>query len=407
MERAISIIRGVLILLLCLGGVGWCVWRSVKKSDDPARTLFRWVMSAILVIGGLGTIIYFGGDGEAPGQLVGLMAALVFGMMLCIIWVPAMAGRVGDWFGNLYTGGVTPADPTPFYSVAQARRKQGRFGDAILEVRRQLERFPTDVTGHLLLAEIEADDLKNIASAQHIIEDFCAQPGHPPPHIAEAMNRLADWHLKLAQDQESARLALQKIIELLPGTEQAQRAAQRLAHIGDDRALEAVRERKPIHLPHGFDNIGLMKDSSALQKPEENLDETANRLVAHLTEHPLDPEAREKLATIYAEHYGRLDLAADQLNQLAESPNHPPKEVARWLNLLADFQLKFGADYETIHHTLQRIVDRFTGFAPAELAQHRIEHLRLELKGKESVQAVKLGTYEQNIGLKGRKPPPV
>jgi hypothetical protein len=116
---------------------------------------------------------------------------------------------------------------------------------------------------------------------------------------------------------------------------------------------------------------------------------------------------REKLATIYAERYERLDLAADQLNQLVESPNHPPKEIARWLNLLADLQIKFGADYEVIRETLQRIIDRFPGLAPAELAQQRIEHLKLELKGKERGHVVKLGTYEQNIGLKGRKSPTV
>jgi outer membrane protein assembly factor BamD (BamD/ComL family) len=169
--------------------------------------------------------------------------------------------------------------------------------------------------------------------------------------------------------------------------------------------LQAVRERKPIQLRAGVNNLGLMKDASALRKPEEDFQEAARQLVAHLTEHPLDAEAREKLAITYAERYERLDLAAEQLNELAESPNHPPKEIARWLNLLADLQLKFGADYETIRNTLQRIVDRFPGLAPAELAQQRIEHLRLELKGKEKGSVVKLGTYEQNIGLKGRKSP--
>jgi hypothetical protein len=37
---------------------------------------------------------------------------------------------------------------------------------------------------------------------------------------------------------------------------------------------------------------------------------------------------------------------------------------------------------------------------PAENARQRIAHLRLELKGRENKQAVKLGEYEQNIGLK-------
>jgi len=404
MDRTLGFIRGIIILLLFFGAFVWCLWRSVRKSNDPARTLFRWVMSCILVVGGLITIVHFGGDGDTSGQLVALVATLGFAFMLGIIWVPAMASRVGDWFGNLYTGGGTPADPTPFYSVAQAMRKKARPDDAMREIRKQLQRFPNDATGHLLLAEIQAEDFNDLPSAERTLEDFCAQPGHSAPHIAEAFNRIADWQMKLAQDPVAARLALQRIIDLLPGTDQAQVAAQRLAHLGDDRALEAVRDRKPIHLPHGADNIGLMKDSSVLQRPEEDFEATAARLVAHLTEHPLDPEAREKLAMIYSEHYQRLDLAADQLNQLTESPNQPPNSVARWLNLLADMQLKHGADYETVRETLQRIADRFSGFAPAELAQQRIEHLRLELKAKEAPHVVKLGTYDQNIGLKGRTP---
>ena len=50
--------------------------------------------------------------------------------------------------------------------------------------------------------------------------------------------------------------------------------------------------------------------------------------------------------------------------------------------------------------TLQRIVDQFPGLAVAQVAQQRIEILRLELKGKEKSQVVKLGSYEKDIGLK-------
>lgn len=399
------IFKAIFVLLLVCTSMGWVVWRSIRKSDDPKGAIVRWIVTAILVVGGLATIAWLGGDGDPAGQIVALMAGLVFGLALALIWVPQIAGKVGDWFASLYTGGDTPPDPTPFYSIAQAWRKKGCFEEATAEIHKQLQRFPTDVTGHLLLAEIQAEDLKDLPSAQVTLEGFCRQPGHPAPHIAEAMNRLADWHLNLAHSPEDARLCLQKIIEQLPGTEQAQIAAQRLAHLGDDGARQALRERQPIQLRAGVNNLGLLTDSSALKKPEEDFEETAHRLVAQLTEHPLDTEARENLARIYAEHYDRLDLAADQLNQLADSPNHSPKEIARWLNLLADLQLQFGADYDSIRQTLQRIVDRYPGLAPAELAQQRIEHLKLELKGKEKGQVVRLGTYEQNIGLKGRKPP--
>ena len=40
-----------------------------------------------------------------------------------------------------------------------------------------------------------------------------------------------------------------------------------------------------------------------------------------------------------------------------------------------------------------------TGTALASQAEQRLAHLRLDLKGKEDSHSVKLGAYEQNIGL--------
>jgi len=122
--------------------------------------------------------------------------------------------------------------------------------------------------------------------------------------------------------------------------------------------------------------------------------------VKHLEQHPLDTEERENLAVIYADHYERLDLATGELEQLIGQPNQPAKLVAHWLNLLADLQVRHGADYETVYQTLQRIIDRDPNVAAAEIARHRQGLLKLELKANEKKQAVKMGTYEQNIGLK-------
>jgi len=105
---------------------------------------------------------------------------------------------------------------------------------------------------------------------------------------------------------------------------------------------------------------------------------------------------------IYADHYQRLDLAVGELEQLVQAPNQPAKQVERWLNLIADIQIKHAADYEAARETLQRILDLFPGLPPAENARQRLGRLKLELKGKEKSQAIKLGSYEQNIGLKKR-----
>jgi tetratricopeptide (TPR) repeat protein len=253
-----------------------------------------------------------------------------------------------------------------------------------------------------MLAEIQAGHLNDLSGARTTIERFCNQPGHAPQSIAAALNQMADWHLKYGQDLEAARQSLEEIIERLPESEQSQLAAQRIAHLGSTEHLLAPHDRAAVQMRAGVQNVGLLKDSSVLKKPEEDLAATAAAYVKQLEEHPLDSDAREKLALIYAGHYQRLDLAADQLEQLIAQPHQPAKQVAHWLNLLADLRIKAGQDYESARETLQRVVDLFPDLAVGGQARQRLAHLKLELRANEKSQAVKLGSYEQNIGLKKR-----
>ena len=189
---------------------------------------------------------------------------------------------------------------------------------------------------------------------------------------------------------------------LFPNTEMALQAAQRIAHLSGREMMLAPHDRRRIAMPKGVENLGLLKDQSHLMPAEIDPAKLAGDYVQHLTVHPLDSEAREKLALIYANHYQRLDLAADQLEQLIRQPNQPAKQVVRWLHLLADLQLNLANDLAAARQSLQRIVDQYPGLAAAENAQRRLDIVKLELKGKEKSQAVTLGSYEKNIGLKGR-----
>jgi hypothetical protein len=153
-------------------------------------------------------------------------------------------------------------------------------------------------------------------------------------------------------------------------------------------------------VPEGAKSPGLGDSMRHLIPPETRPEELAAFYVKHLEQHPQDTEAREKLAMIYARHYQRLDLATMELLQLINEPNHPPKRVAHWLNLLADLQIHGGGDYDTVRVTLENIVERFADLPVADLAKSRLSHLKLEIKGKEKTPDKKLGVYEQNIGLK-------
>lgn len=400
MEMMLRISYGVFVLLAAALCVAWIIWRLLKNSYDAAALMFRWMMSVAILGGGYFFIKWMmGPNPEAREQIAAVLAGAVIGLMFAILWVPAAIEKVSETIGTLFTGGGEPPRPEPVYSPAIALRKQGRFQEALYEVQQQLARFPNDVTGQMMMAEIQADEMKDLPAAQLTIERLVRQSGHTAPQIANAFNALADWHLKQL-NPDAARSALEQIIARLPNTEQARLAEQRIAHLASKDDLQARHEHRPLELREGLKDIGLMKEPVTALRPEMSPTEEASELVKKLEQHPTDADARERLATLYADHYQRLDLALDQFEQLVTARNQSPKEVARWLNTMADLQVKHGTDYDTIRATLQRIVDLFPGLAVAQVAQQRIELLRLELKGKEKSQVVKLGSYEKDIGLK-------
>jgi tetratricopeptide (TPR) repeat protein len=412
MSRILEIAGDVILSGFVLGFVGWVFWRALKNSDDPPKLLFKWVLSIALVTG---EIFFFrrasgsstgGGDLGSAGSaflMAGSIAAV--GIILSIIWAPNISEWLSKPLTDLIDGGNEPPEPKPYYSIARARRKRREFLEAVDEIRKQLAQFPNDFEGVMLLAAMLAEDLKDLPAAEMTLNHFCDRPEASPQQVAAAMNQLADWHLKLAQDVNSARAAFEKIVARFPDTELSFQAAQRIAHLdGTEKQLLASHDHQPMAVPEGIKNIGLLKSSEHLRPAGADPAQLATVYVKHLEQHPLDTEVREKLAIIYAEHYRRLDLATHELEQLIEQPNQPTKHVAHWLNLLADLQIRLGADYETARLTLEKIIERFPDLSVAEMARTRLDHLKLELKGQKETPSVKLGVYEQNIGLKRGSP---
>jgi tetratricopeptide (TPR) repeat protein len=252
----------------------------------------------------------------------------------------------------------------------------------------------------MLIAQIQAEDLKDLPGAELTIDHFCAQPGHAPQNIVFALYSLADWHLQITKDRDAARRHLERIIEMFPESEFALGAAHRIAHLGSAEMLLAPHERRKFIVAEGPQNLGLLRERAQTEPTELDPEQVAAECVKHLEQHPQDTEAREKLAIIYADHYHRLDMATGELEQMIGQPNQPGRLVVHWLNVLADLQIRGGAGFEAVQQTLQRIVDRDPKAAHAEIARHRLALLKLEMKSKEQSQAVKLGSYEQNIGLK-------
>lgn len=397
MSQTIKMTAETALSVVGLACLIWLTVRALRRSEDPAKILFKWGFTIPFVLFCIWMARLLGPFG--PFLIV------FMGIILSIMWTP----HISEWFSrpltSLYDGGNEPPEPKPYYSIAQARRQRREFLQAVVAIREQLAKFPNDFEGVMLLAGIQAEDLQDLPSAEQTLSHFCDQPNPPPKQFAAAMNHLADWHIKLAQDFDSARAALEKIVARFPDTELSLQAAQRIAHLGGtEKVVLASLDRQPMAVPEGVKSVGLLESSEHLRPTEADPTKLAAAYVKHLEQHPLDTEAREKLALIYAEHYQRLDLAAGELNQLIEMPNQPGKRVAHWLNLLADLQIQHGADYETVRGTLEKIIERFPDLAAGELARTRLARLKLELKGRKETPGVKLGVYEQNIGLKRGSP---
>ena len=397
MNHAIKISVEVAILIVGLACLIWLGFRTLKHAEDPAKVLFKWAFTIPFVLLCLWV--------AQRASIYGPILIVAMGVVLSIMWTPHISELISRPLASLYDGGNEPPEPKPYYSIAQARRQRRDFLQAVVAVREQLAKFPNDFEGVMLLAGIQAEDLQDLPSAEITLNHFCDQPNPPPKQFAAAMNQLADWNIKLAQDFDSARAALEKISTRFPDTELSLAAAQRVAHLGGtQKVVLASLDRQPMAVPEGVKNIGLLQSSEHLRPEEADPTKLAAAYVKHLEQHPLDTEAREKLAVIYAEHYQRLDLATGELNQLIDMPNQPVKRVAHWLNLLADLQVQHGADYDAVRGTLEKIIERFPDLAAGELARGRLARLKLELKGRKETPGVKLGVYEQNIGLKSGLP---
>ena len=386
-------LRIALIAFALLGLIGLIAYtfiRAFKRSVDPVQLAVKWVVTVLLG----GVIAWFAWGAVSMSTIMAVLLSVPIAIVLAIMWTPSIGQTLFSPILSAIDGGDEEPDPVPLYSIADSLRKRGKHRESIYAIQEQLQKFPDDFTGQMMLAEIQAEDLTDLQSAETTVLRFCAQPKHTPANLAFALNSLADWQLKYAQDSEAARRALEKIIELLPGGEFDRTAQNRIAHLATTEQLVHAREPATVKMKHGVEYLGLLKSQEHLKPKERDAKEVADELAAHLDQHPLDHEARERLAVLYAREYGRLDLATDQIEQLVALPGESPKHIARWLNRLADLQVESTGKAELAEATLRRIIDLFPNQSQAEMAQLRIGSLGLELKRFETTSVVKFTPSE-------------
>ena len=365
----------------------------VKRTDEPLKILIKAAVTLPLVY----YCFHLAGAMGPNGLFVVMIGALIVGIM----WTPHLGDLVAGPLIGLFDGGNESAEKRPLYSTALAKRKRGDYEGAIADVCRQLQRFPNDFEGTMWVATIQAEDLHDLPAASNTIEGFCHRPETIPKHAASAWMALADWHLQINADVGSAEMTLRKIAARNPNTEFAFLAGQRLAHLVETRETILNQARLDnVPVPAGVKNIGLLDSSPVLLQSEKSMEDTAKEYLDHLQDHPNDTEIRQKLVLLYARNFKRLDLAELELEQLIGQTGCSPRQISGWLNLLATIQIERGADLNSVRATLERIPELFPNLSLAEMARRRIELLNNELKGQKETSTVKLGVYEQNLGLK-------
>ena len=387
-------LHGLAITALALIGLAFLLWLGTRTiptliaRQEEFQIVARWIFVAGVLTWTIGGYIQMRMSGN-PWFL--LRRTLVFGMVVLAVGGKSLIAWIISPFTNLFDGGNERADAQPLYSIAESLRRKGRLREAMYAIQEQLEKFPNDFRGQMLLAEILAENANDLAGADATIHRICSQPKHKPGQIAGALSTLADWHLRYDQDVDAARAALEQIVVRFPGTDVAHHASNRLAHLSE-AAARSVDARDPhtIVMKVSEEYAPLPKHAELV--PEIDPRAEAERLAQHLTAFPNDTEAREELAKLYADFFSRLDLATEQLELLIALPSESPRRIAHWLNVLADLQVRCTGRTDLAAATIGRVIERFPNQSFADVARQRLATLALEVKRYEKSRVVKLGS---------------
>jgi len=382
---ALSIHPGAVLSILSFGLlIAFVFWAWSRRSEDPPLVLALKIgLSTALLLGAGYCILAF-------HPIIGVPLAAVCGILTGVLWARNIGAALAKPLTGLYDGGDEEPELVPFYAIAQAHRKQARFAEAIAEIRKQLERFPGEVQGLLLLAEIQGKDLGDWEAARASVEEIVAQESLPVAPRARALQALADWHLDSGNDIPGARALLERIEQLFPGTPEARDARQRMDHLGDAEWRKERAAPSTLRVKVNDRRLGLEASGTCEPPPQESAEDRVARLVRWLAEHPADTEAREQLAMAYAEADGSADRAVAQLEWLIAQPHPTPRQLETWHHKIADLRILYGADEAGAREALSRLVTSLSGTALAARAQTRIEHLKLEVKGRGQASRIRM-----------------
>ena len=341
--------------------LGWIVWRAGHGLEGELRKDFRDLCRLGLV-----------------GMALPAVGFLWLGGWLAVgLAATALLAPIAGYAPVI----LRPNKLPPLYARAIARIKFGKYSEAEAEVIRQLEKREDDFEGWMMLAELYANQFNHLEAAEQTILEICDQPRTNPSQLSQALHRLADWHLKLREDPDAARRALEVIVSRLPGSHLARMAQTRAAQL--PRTAEEWREQhanKPVHLPALHDPLGEAAGAPPTPVAVKQATARAAQLTARLKLQPDDLPSRDELARLLAGPLNQPLAAIAQVERLLSEPDPPPEKIADWLSLIAVWQLEGLHDLAAGRATLQRLIREHPKTSTAFAAQRRLQHLDTEEK---------------------------
>jgi hypothetical protein len=267
--------------------------------------------------------------------------------------------------------------PLPTYSQAIGRMKMGKYADAEMAIIAQLEKCASDFDGWMMLAELYANQFHDLAEAELTICSVCDEPTTTPSQMAIAMHRLADWQLKMRGDPAAARRILEELCRRLEGTHLATMARLRINQLpASAKELHEQQKTRTFAMPVHMETFDIPQKTDVTPAGNGDPLAQANKLVEKLKEDPNDITAREKLARIFAEQMGQLDLAVEQLELLIGMPGQLPAKTAEWLGIMAEWITRERGEGDAVEKILERLVHEFPQTPQAFVAQRRLSMMK-------------------------------
>ena len=392
---------GVLLIPLL-----YFIWKQIKNpNNDPVKVIVRWVITLMAVF------FVFYGPAQSGGG-IGLIFVLLL-MIPCLVliglmWAPAIGNWVASPITNAMTGDSRESYNKPEYGIAIARRKRGRYVEAIEAIDVQLAKYPGNLDGLMLKATIEAENLGDLSAAAATIQETLSDQGQLNYRLPVALNKMAEWQLTIAGDPDAARRTLQQIRTAQPNSQAAQLAAQRLASLDSSEESEsagvdfnASYQKLVEEAAQKDDFTSPLELPKAIELNQQQAHEKAfQTCLSRVEAHPDSINNREELAALYLGEGKEPAMALKQYEYLLALPGTTIHQKTAWLNKIADIQLKSGESYETISSTLEQIIALDPRAAPAARAQQRISYLPIELRSaNRKTKRLKLGSYDDELGL--------